>query len=160
MAIQIFHKNEIGKGLEYADAKVSVKPDNSGNVQFEVSEQGLKGNVQLPAQFDPSTLQQQIQELVTAKQELERKVQALETREDIHVTNAEVVEDTKLRITIQGAQPVEVDLAKFLNVVPTSQQVYADVKDQILTDVKAGLKGEEVQDFAGQVKGFLIKTDA
>lgn len=158
MAIQIFHKNEIGKGLEYADEKVSVKPDNSGNVQFEVSEQGLKGNVQLPAQFDPSTLQQQIQELVTAKQELERKVQALETREDIHVTNAEVVEDTKLKITIQGANPVTVDLAKFLNVVPTSQQVYADVKDQILTDVKADLKGEEIQDFAGTVKGYLINV--
>lgn len=156
MAIKIFHDYELGNGLEFKDTKVSVKPDNTGNVQFEVSEAGLKGNVQLPAQFDPSTLQQQIQELITAKQELERKVQALESREDIHVTNAEVVEDTKLQITIQGAQPVTVDLAKFLNVVPTSQQVYADVKDQILTDVKAGLKGEEIQDFAGTVKGYLI----
>lgn len=158
MAIQILHNYETGKGLEYAEGTVNVKPDNTGNVQFEVSEAGLKGNVQLPAQFDPSTLQQQIQELVTAKQELERKVQALETREDIHVTNAEVVEDTKLKITIQGANPVTVDLAKFLNVVPTSQQVYADVKDKILTDVKADLKGEEIQDFAGTVKGYLINV--
>lgn len=160
MAIQILHNYEAGKGLEYADGTVNVKPDNSGNVQFEVSEAGLKGNVQLPAQFDPSTLQQQIQELVTAKQELERKVQALETREDIHVTNAEVVEDTKLKITIQGANPVTVDLAKFLNVVPTSEQVYADIKDQVLADVKAELKGEEIQDFAGVSKGYLIKTTA
>lgn len=160
MAIQILHNYEAGKGLEYAEGTVNVKPDNTGNVQFEVSEAGLKGNVQLPAQFDPSTLQQQIQELTTAKQQLEEKVQALENREDIHVTNAEVVEDTKLKITIQGAQPVTVDLAKFLNVVPTSQQVYADIKAQVLADVKADLKGEEVQDFAGQVKGFLIKTDA
>lgn len=158
MAIKLVHDYEIGNGLEYTNTKVSVKPDNSGNVQFEVSEAGLKGNVQLPAQFDPSTLQQQIQELVTAKQELERKIQALESREDIHVTNAEVVEDTKLKITIQGAQPVTVDLAKFLNVVPTSQQVYADVKAQVLADVKADLKGEEVQDFAGQVKGYLINV--
>lgn len=158
MAIKLVHDYEIGNGLEYKDTKVSVKPDNSGNVQFEVSEAGLKGNVQLPAQFDPSTLQQQIQELVTAKQELERKVQALESREDIHITNAEVVEDTKLKITIQGAQPVTVDLAKFLNVVPTSQQVYADIKAQVLADVKADLKGEEVQDFAGQIKGYLINV--
>lgn len=156
MTIQIFHDYELGNGLEFKDTKLNVKPDNSGNVQFEVSEQGLKGNVQLPDQFDPSELQRQLEELTTAKQQLEQKVQVLESREDIHVTNAEVVEDTKLQITIEGAQPVTVDLAKFLNVFPTSEQVYADIKDQVLADVKAELKGEEVQDFAGNTKGYLL----
>lgn len=172
MTIKIYHDYELGNGLEYKDSKVSVKPDNTGNVQFEVTENGLKGNVELPAEFNAEELTQQITQLSNEKEllkqlleeeqakvaTLEGKVQVLESREDIHITNAEVVEDTKLKITIQGAEPVTVDLAKFLNVVPTSEQVYADIKAQVLADVKAALKGEEVQDFAGTTKGYLITT--
>lgn len=172
MAFQILHNYEQGKGLEFADSKLNIKPDNSGNVQFEVSENGLKGNVELPAPFDASTIEQKLQQAEAKAQELqtaldaekakvtalEGKVQALETREDIHVTNAEVVEDTKLKLSIQGSEAVTVDLAKFLNVVPTSEQVYADIKADILRDVKAELQGEEIQDFSGSRKGYLLKA--
>ena len=171
MAIKLFHDYEIGKGLEYANSKVNVKPDNSGNVQFEVSEAGLKGNVQLPAAFDPSeinakllaaetkaaTLEQQLTAEKAKVATLEGKVADLEARKDIRVSNAQVVDETKLRFTFENSNAqVEVDLAKFLQVVPSATEVYNEVKAQILADVKAALKGEEIQDFAGTVKGYLI----
>lgn len=200
MAINVLHKNEQGNGLEFEGGKLSVKPDNSGNVKFEVSAQGVKGTVELPPAFDPAELNQKIEQAKTTadgaqaqatlanekngsqdteieqlkakNQELEQalnaekakvatlegKVQALETREDIHVTNAEVVEDTKLKLNIQGSEAVTVDLAKFLNVVPTAQEVYEQIKADILRDVKAELQGEEIQDFSGSRKGYLLKA--
>lgn len=203
MTNKVFYLDNLGNSLEVTGGKVNVKPDNTGNVQFEVTEQGIKGNVELPAAFDPSQLNEKIEQVKTAADgaqaqatlanekngtqdteieqlktknteleqalnaekakvtTLEGKVQALEERKDIRVANAQVVEDTKLQLTFENSDAsVEVDLAKFLQVVPSATDVYAEVKDQILTDVKAALKGEEVQDFGGVTKGFLIKTDA
>ena len=46
--MQILHNYEFGKTLEYVDAKLEVKPDNSGNVQLTRTEAGLKAEVVLP----------------------------------------------------------------------------------------------------------------
>ena len=43
--MQILHKYEYGKTLDYVDAKLEVKHDNSGNVQFTRTEAGLKADV-------------------------------------------------------------------------------------------------------------------
>lgn len=165
MAIKILHDYEKGTSLQYINNKMEVRPDNSGNVQLSVTENGLRGDVVLPAPFDPAALQQEIDTLKQKAQTLEQelaaekaKVEALESREDIHVTNAEIVNDTELKITISGAQPITVNLAKFLNVVPTPSQVYAEIKAEILRDVKDEIKGEVMQDFAGNTSGYLIKV--
>ena len=42
--MQILHKYEYGKTLDYVDAKLEVKHDNSGNVQFTRTEAGLKAD--------------------------------------------------------------------------------------------------------------------
>lgn len=43
-------KNVTGsKSIGLADDKLEVKPDNTGNVQFALTENGLKGTVHLPA---------------------------------------------------------------------------------------------------------------
>lgn len=177
MAIQIFHKNEIGKGLDYTDAKVSVKPDNSGNVQFEVTEAGIKG---VAPEFDPSSLQAEIEQLaeidrdlsgklfqqsreITALEKenaaLKARLEAVENREDLHASGLSLDEATnEVVLTVEGGAELRVGLGKFLNIVPTADEIYAEIKQQILDDVKADLKGEEIQDFAGTVKGYLINV--
>lgn len=165
MAIQIFHDYEVGQGLEFKDGKTHVKPDNSGNVQLEVSDKGLKGNVEFPAAFDPSALEAKDQELQTAIDEakaeaekLEQRVKAVEDREDIKLAGAEV-DGTNLKLTTSDGVEITVDLVKFVDAIPTAAEIYAEIKDEIIADVKAALKGEEVQDFNGVTKGYLIEIE-
>ena len=182
--VSILHKNEIGLGLQVQpfDHKLGVKPDNSGNIQFEVSEAGLRGNIELPQAFDPSTLQQQIAALEQAKQAaetkanelqnaldtekakvvvLEDKVTALENREDLHASGLTLDEETnEVVLTINNDSELRVGLGKFLNVIPTSQAVWDEIKalPSFKADLLAILKGEEVQDFGGYTKGFLLPS--
>lgn len=180
MAIKVQHDYQVGNGLEIVDNKTVVKPDNTGNVQFEVSETGLKGNVELPQAFDPSTLQQQIAALEQAKQAaeakanelqtaldqekakvtvLEGKVTALENREDLHASDLRLDDATnEVVLTVEGGSELRVGLGKFLNIIPTSQAVWDEIKalPTFKADLLAVLKGEEVQDFAGATKGFLL----
>lgn len=205
MSIKIYHDYEVGKGLEYVDSKVSVKPDNSGNVQFEITENGIKGNVQLPAEFDASQLDQkienvklvaesaqtqanqanekngtqdtEIEQLKAKNAELEQalnsekakvttlegKVQALESREDIKLEGAVLNELTnELELTLVGGAVIKTSLAKFVDAPKSASEYLTEMK--ALPEFKAALvellKGEEVQDFAGTTKGFLIKSDA
>ena len=182
--VSILHKNEIGLGLQVQpfDHKLGIKPDNSGNIQFEVSEAGLRGNIELPQAFDPSTLQQQIAALEQAKQAaetkanelqnaldtekakvevLENKVTVLENREDLHATNLSLDDVTnEVVLTINNDLELRVGLGKFLNVIPTSQAVWDEIKalPSFKADLLAILKGEEVQDFGGNTKGFLLPS--
>lgn len=181
--ISILHKDEIGLGLQaQSNNKLGVKPDNSGNIQFEVSEAGLKGNVVLPETFDPSALQQQIAALEQAKQAaetkanalqnaldtekakvqaLEGKVTALENRKDLHASNLTLDNATnEVVLTVEGGSELRVGLGKFLNVIPTSQAVWGEIKalPTFKADLLAILKGEEVQDFGGNTKGFLLPS--
>lgn len=182
MAIKVQHDYQVGNGLEIVDNKTVVKPDNTGNVFIEVSEAGLKGTVTLPQAFDPSTLQQQITALEQAKQAaeakanelqealnqekakvtvLEGKVTALENREDLHASNLTLDDDTnEVVLTVDGGSELRVGLGKFLNVIPTSQAVWDEIKalPTFKADLLAVLKGEEVQDFAGNTKGFLLPS--
>ena len=165
MAIQIVHKTELGNTLEVAENKVEVKLDTTGNVQLTRTESGLKADVVFPTAFGPSSLNTKIQELEQAKaqaeakaQELERKVTALEGRDDIHLKGA-VVEGTDLKLTTTDNVDITVDLAAVLQGVPSAQDIYAQIKDTILADVKAGLRGEEVQDITGTSKGYLLAKD-
>lgn len=217
MAIKLQHDYEVGNGLEISGNKATVKPDNTGNVQFEVSAAGLKGTVTLPQAFDPSALEQKIQEakdaaaaadtkattaneknttqdgeIATLKQQaqaleqakteaeakvnelqealnqekakvqvLEGKVTALENREDLHASGLRLDDATnEVVLTVEGGSELRVGLGKFLNVVPTSQSVWDEIKalPTFKADLLAVLKGEEVQDFAGTTKGFLLPS--
>lgn len=181
--ISILHKDEIGLGLQaQSNNKLGIKPDNSGNIQFEVSEAGLKGNITLPETFDLSELQQQIAALEQAKQAaetkanglqnaldtekakvqvLEGKVTALENREDLHASNLTLDDATnEVVVTLNNNLELRVGLGKFLNIIPTSQAVWDEIKalPTFKADLLAILKGEEVQDFGGNTKGFLLRS--
>lgn len=179
--ISLLHKNEIGLGLQaQLDNKLGIKPDNSGNIQLEVSEYGLKAN------YDPSALEQQITQQITALEQakqaaetkayelqyaldaekakvqiLEGKVTALENRENLHASNLRLDDNTnEVVVTFNNDSELRVGLGKFLNVIPTSQVVWDEIKalPTFRADLLAVLKGEEVQDFGGNTQGFLLPS--
>lgn len=90
---------------------------------------------------------------------------------DVKVSNAELVDDTTLRITLSDANTFDVSLAKFLNVdTDTKPTAVAIVGDNIeitlsdgtkvsgaLTDFKASLHHTQLQDLAGNEIGFSMK---
>ena len=187
MAIKVQHDYQVGNGLEIVDNKTAVKPDNTGNVQFEVSANGLKGTVTLPQAFDPSALEQKIQEAkdvatqaqatatgadtkaTTAGEKntaqdaeiesLKQKVTALESRKDIKLAGAELVEATnELKLTLSDGVEFKAPLAKFVDAPKTAEQYWTEIKalPTFKQDLLNVLKGEEVQDFAGVTKGFLL----
>lgn len=189
MAIKVQHNYEIGNGLEIVENKTVVKPDNSGNVLIEVSEAGVKGTVTLPQAFDPSALEQKIEEAKQAAvaaqatatgadtkattagekntaqdaeiETLKQKVATLESREDIKLAGASLDDATnELKLTLSDGIEIKAPLAKFVDAPKTAEQYWTEIKalPTFKADLLAVLKGEEVQDFAGATKGFLLPS--
>lgn len=153
MANKAVFIDEIADGLEVTAAnKLAVKAGR--NVTVDAG--GV--HVDFPAPTDLGPVENRLTNVEAKDVEQDGRIQALEQRNDIKLQNA-VVEDTTLKLTTSDNVEIEVDLAKFLNVVPSAQDIYAEIKQQIITDVKAAIKGEVIQNLAGDTKGYLINAD-
>ena len=153
MANKTVFIDEIADGLEVTAAnKLAVKAGRN----VTVDDSGV--HVDLPAPTDLGQVEQRLTATEAKDVEQDGRIQALEQRNDIKLQNA-VVEDTTLKLTTSDDVEIEVDLAKFLNVVPTAQDIYNELKEQIIRDVKAAIKGEVIQNLAGDTKGYLIIAD-
>ena len=153
MANKAVFIDEIADGLEVTAAnKLAVKAGRN----VTVDDSGV--HVDLPAPTDLGPVEQRLTATEAKDVEQDGRIQALEQRNDIKLQNA-VVEDTTLKLTTSDNVEIEVDLAKFLNVVPTAQDIYNELKEQIIRDVKAAIKGEVIQNLAGDTKGYLIIAD-
>ena len=153
MANKAVFIDEIADGLEVTAAnKLAVKAGRNVTVD------GNGVHVDLPAPTDLGPVEQRLTTTEAKDVEQDGRIQALEQRNDIKLQNA-VVEDTTLKLTTSDNVEIEVDLAKFLNVVPSAQDIYAEIKEQIIRDVKAAIKGEAIQNLAGDTKGYLIIAD-
>ena len=153
MANKAVFIDEIADGLEVTAAnKLAVKAGRN----VTVDDSGV--HVDLPAPTDLGPVEQRLTATEAKDVEQDGRIQALEQRNDIKLQNA-VVEDTTLKLTTSDNVEIEVDLAKFLNVVPSAQDIYTEIKGQIIRDVKAAIKGEAIQNLAGDTKGYLIIAD-
>ena len=153
MANKAVFIDEIADGLEVTAAnKLAVKAGRNVTVD------GNGVHVDLPAPTDLGPVEQRLTTTEAKDVEQDGRIQALEQRNDIKLQNA-VVEDTTLKLTTSDNVEIEVDLAKFLNIVPSAQDIYAEIKEQIIRDVKAAIKGEAIQNLAGDTKGYLIIAD-
>ena len=153
MANKAVFIDEIADGLEVTAAnKLAVRAGRNVTVD------GNGVHVDLPAPTDLGPVEQRLTATEAKDVEQDGRIQALEQRNDIKLQNA-VVEDTTLKLTTSDDVEIEVDLAKFLNVVPTAQDIYNELKEQIIRDVKAAIKGEVIQNLAGDTKGYLIIAD-
>ena len=153
MANKAVFIDEIADGLEVTAAnKLAVRAGRNVTVD------GNGVHVDLPAPTDLGPVEQRLTATEAKDVEQDGRIQALEQRNDIKLQNA-VVEDTTLKLTTSDNVEIEVDLAKFLNIVPSAQDIYAEIKEQIIRDVKAAIKGEVIQNLAGDTKGYLIIAD-
>ncbi|OOH91862.1 hypothetical protein BMT54_01765 [Pasteurellaceae bacterium 15-036681] len=183
MAINLLHEDQLGHSTEFTTTGLEVKADNSGNVKFTVSEQGLKGDVTLPEAFDPSTLQAEIQalkaqnaELVSKNQAQDTEIQALKAREDLHVSGMTLNDETnELTLTVDGGATLTASLGKFVDVAKSAENYWGEIKAlpdhkaviiEILKSPEAKaallevLRGEEVKNFGGTTtRGYLLPTD-
>lgn len=153
MANKAVFIDEIADGLEVTSAnKLAVKAGRN----VTVDDSGV--HVDFPAPTDLGPVEQRLTATETKDTEQDGRLTALEQRSDIKLQGA-VVEDTTLKLTTSDNVEIDVDLAKFLNVVPSAQDIYAEIKEQIIRDVKAALKGEVLQNLAGETKGYLFVAD-
>ena len=172
-AIQFMEKPEVGKTTEVVDGHLEVKPDNSGNVKFTRTDDGLKGEVTLPAETVAITKVEIVGNKVKVTKsddtvvELPLPAQAI----DVKLQNAELTEDNKLKLTLSNGDILEADLAKFVDAPKSATEYWTEIKAlpdfkttfvELLKSPEAKaaliemLKGEEVQNLAGDTKGYLL----
>ena len=171
--IQLMHKNEVGKTTEVVDGHVEIKINNEGNVKFERTETGLKGEVALP----------EAKVVITKVEIVDNKVKVTKSDEtteelplpaqavDVKLQGAELTEDNKLKLTLSNGDILEADLAKFVDAPKAATEYWTEIK--ALPDFKATfiellkspeakaallemLKGDEVQNLSGETKGYLL----
>ena len=171
--IQLMHKNEVGKTTEVVDGNVEVKINNEGNVKFERTETGLKGEVALPEAKVVITKVEIVDNKVKVTksddttEELPLPAQAI----DVKLQNAELTEDNKLKLTLSDDSVIEADLAKFVDAPKSATEYWTEIKAlpdfkttvvELLKSPEAKaallevLKGDEVQNLSGETKGYLL----
>lgn len=171
--IQFFEKPEVGKTTEVVDDRLEVKPDNSGNVKFTRTDDGLKGEVTLPTE---KTVVKSIAVVgdklkVTDTDGFEELVALPAQAVDVKLQGAELTEDNKLKLTLSNGDILEADLAKFVDAPKAAADYWTEIKalpdfkDTVIELLKSPeakaallevLKGEEVQNLAGDTKGYLL----
>lgn len=171
--IQFFEKPEVGKTTEVVDDRLEVKPDNSGNVKFTRTDDGLKGEVTLPEEKVVITaVAIEGSNVKVTKSDGSEETLALPVQVvDVKLQGAELTEDNKLKLTLSNGDILEADLAKFVDAPKAAEDYWTEIK--VLPDFKTTvvnllkspeakaallevLKGEEVQNLAGDTKGYLL----
>ena len=171
--IQFMEKPEVGQTTEVVNNVLEVKINNEGNVKFERTETGLKGEVALPEAKVVITKVEIVDNKVKVTksddttEELPLPAQAV----DVKLQSAELTEDNKLKLTLSNGDILEADLAKFVDAPKSATEYWTEIK--ALPDFKTTvidllkspeakaallevLKGEEVQNLAGDTKGYLL----
>lgn len=171
--IQFMEKPEVGQTIEVVNNVLEVKINNEGNVKFERTETGLKGEVALPEAKVVITKVEIVDNKVKVTksddttEELPLPAQAI----DVKLQSAELTEDNKLKLTLSNGDILEADLAKFVDAPKSATEYWTEIKAlpdfkttviELLKSPEAKaallevLKGEEVQNLAGDTKGYLL----
>lgn len=171
--IQFMEKPEVGQTTEVVNDRLEVKINNEGNVQFTRTDDGLKGEVTLPAATVAITKVEIVGDKVkvTKSDETTEELQLPAQAVDVKLKGAELTEDNKLKLTLSDDSVIEADLAKFVDAPKSAADYWTEIK--ALPDFKTTvidllkspeakaallevLKGEEVQNLAGDTKGYLL----
>ena len=171
--IQFMEKPEVGQTTEVVNNVLEVKINNEGNVKFKRTETGLKGEVALPEAKVVITKVEIVDNKVKVTksddttEELPLPAQAI----DVKLQSAELTEDNKLKLTLSNGDILEADLAKFVDAPKSASEYWTEIKAlpdfkttvvELLKSPEAKaallkvLKGEEVQNLAGDTKGYLL----
>lgn len=162
--IKILHSGDLGKTTENVAGKLEVKLNNSGNVHFERTTAGLKGNVTIPD--IPSVLNgasvsgNAITFTKTSGSPL--TVQLPAPTVDVKLSSLEFTSAGKLKATLTDRSTVEVDFTA--EVVVKAIEGANEAQKQrlvnaLLPKLKTSLRGEEVKDFADRTTGYLLPAN-
>lgn len=171
--IQFMEKPEVGQTTEVVNNVLEVKINNEGNVKFERTETGLKGQVTLPAAVVAITKVEIVdgKVKVTKSDETTEELPLPAQAVDVKLQGAELTEDNKLKLTLSNGDILEADLAKFVDAPKSATEYWTEIKAlpdfkttvvELLKSPEAKaallevLKGEEVQNLAGDTKGYLL----
>lgn len=171
--IQFMEKPEVGQTTEVVNNVLEVKINNEGNVKFERTETGLKGEVALPEAKVVITKVEIVDNKVkVTKSDGSEETLALPAQAvDVKLKGAELTEDNKLKLTLSDDSVIEADLAKFVDAPKSATEYWTEIKAlpdfkttvvELLKSPEAKaallevLKGEEVQNLAGDTKGYLL----
>ena len=171
--IQFMEKPEVGQTTEVVNNVLEVKINNEGNVKFERTEIGLKGEVALPEAKVAITKVEIVdgKVKVTKSDETTEELPLPAQAVDVKLQSAELTEDNKLKLTLSNGDILEADLAKFVDAPKSATEYWTEIKAlpdfkttfvELLKSPEAKaaliemLKGEEVQNLAGDTKGYLL----
>lgn len=171
--IQFMEKPEVGQTTEVVNNVLEVKINNEGNVKFERTETGLKGEVALPEAKVAITKVEIVdgKVKVTKSDETTEELPLPAQAVDVKLQSAELTEDNKLKLTLSNGDILEADLAKFVDAPKSATEYWTEIKAlpdfkttfvELLKSPEAKaaliemLKGEEVQNLAGDTKGYLL----
>lgn len=163
MAILIA-KNETTNIFEVtADKKLDLKIDGSGNVSLTKSDAGLKADVVFPVIPEVPTAIKSIEiadgklKVTNTKDEV-KDVELPAQAVDVKLQGAELTQDNKLKLTLSDGSVLETDLSKFVDAPKTAQEYWDEIKalPTFKADLLAVLKGEVMQNLAGETFGFLL----
>ena len=108
---------------------------------------------------------------VTKSDETTEELQLPAQAVDVKLKGAELTEDNKLKLTLSDDSVIEADLAKFVDAPKSAADYWTEIKalpdfkDTVVELLKSPeakaalletLKGEEVQNLAGDTKGYLL----
>lgn len=146
------------KSIELTDSKLEVKADNTGNVQFAITEDGLKGTVNLPAQATAVTGGSIAGNTITlAKTDgSSDTIQLPAVPVDVKITGLNF-ENGKLKGTLSDGTEVETNFT--LQVITQALQNATEQDKQAFKGVLIEiLKGEEVKDTSDNLHGYLLSA--
>lgn len=183
--IQILHLTDLGHGVEVgADKKLKVKIKDGSALTLD--ETGL--GVTLPEIPEVPTAVKLVEITTDNKLKLtDTKGAVTETALpnqiiDVKATNIALNEQNELVVTLSDNTIIKQSLAKFIDVAKTAQEYHDEIKvlpayatdvadklaasddatnkiiDAIAARVLEKFKAEEVKDFAGNSKGYLVKS--
>lgn len=157
---QVVFKEDIGTGLVVAQGKLAVQIDPASSAALTASDAGLK--LELPAAVKSITAVaiEGNKVKVTDSEGVEKELELPASTVDVKLQGAEITPDNKLKLTLSDNSVIEADLAKFVDAPKSAEDYWTEIKAlaDFGTDVKEAVKGEVVQDLAGNTKGYLVSA--
>jgi hypothetical protein len=157
---QVVFKEDIGTGLGVVQGKLAVQIDPASSAALTASDAGLK--LELPAAVKSITAVaiEGNKVKVTDSAGVEKELELPASTVDVKLQGAEITAENKLKLTLSDNSVIEADLAKFVDAPKSADDYWTEIKALATfdTDVKEAVKGEVVQDLAGNTKGYLVSA--
>lgn len=157
---QVVFKEDIGTGLGVVQGKLAVQIDPASSAALTASDAGLK--LELPAAVKSITAVaiEGNKVKVTDSEGVEKELELPASTVDVKLQGAEITAENKLKLTLSDNSVIEADLAKFVDAPKSAEDYWTEIKALATfgADVKEAVKGEVVQDLAGNTKGYLVSA--